>query len=163
MDHHSGNLGQKTTFTYNTALLPYQLLEQKTNVLLRGAVGRLSPLSQYHGSLHIKIICGRWRVQIMQLFILTPVNSIKRTEGAFPFDSSGIEHCIPSVWPRSVVITSCRLRDWLCLTPNLVGRTSYLTDHSACDMWVYLTCLPLTQRCVRQTLPPLTEIIKATT
>ena len=62
-----------------------------------------------------------------------PTAALKGTEGAFPVNSIGIEHFIP------VHVT------WLCgdyimqtvayegLTPNLVGRTSYLTDHSACN------------------------------
>ena len=47
------------------------------------------------------------------------------------------------------------------LTPldsNLMGRTSYLTDHSACDFAYDSGCVfslcPVTQHCVRQTLSP---------
>lgn len=87
-----------------------------------------------------------------------PTTALKGTEGAFPVNSICIEHCIP------IHVT------WLCgdyimqtvayegLTPNLVGRTSYLTDHSACDcVWFCVrfgacVCVfilfPLTQHCV---------------
>jgi len=109
-----------------------------------------------HGLLHINMICGRWQLFMMQLFVLTLDHGIKRTEGVFPFNSNATKRCIPSMWPRYVVITSCRLwfmRDWLLiwwgeLPTSLTARCVTVRDLCVCVFILF----PLTQHCVRPTL-----------
>lgn len=91
----------------------------------------------------VEIFSGRWQ---LQRYVFTPVQSIKRAEGAFPFDWKCNEQCLPTMRLHH---SDCGLWGIDSLSPNLVGWTTYPTMYAVIfDLCILLLFI---QQHVKQT------------